>query len=197
MKLSVIVAHLRAYCPAFGGRVAAGIDWDAVASSSKLQHPSAYVIASGDDAEPNQQQNVIRQVIADGFDVVVVLDSSDERGQEANDELHDVRAEIWRALVGWEPGSEYEPITYDGGSLVHISRARVVYRFSFVAEFQLGRSRRTDPAETWQELQLDGLPAFRGADVDMDPIDPKDSSHSAPGPDGRVDVRFSIDPSQE
>ena len=128
---------------------------------------------------------------------VVVLDSSDERGQEANDELHDVRAEIWRALVGWEPGSEYDPITYDGGSLVHISRARVVYRFSFVAEFQLGRSRRTDPAETWQELELDGLPAFRGADVDIDPIDPKDSSHSAPGPDGRVDVRFSIDPSQE
>ncbi len=193
MKLSVIVAHMRAYCPVFGGRVAAGIDWDAVASSSKLQHPSAYVIASGDDAEPNQQQNVIRQVIADGFDVVIVLDSSDERGQGASDALHDARAEIWRALVGWKPGSEYDPVTYDGGSLVHISRARVVYRFGFVAEFQLGRNRRTDPAETWQERELDGLPPLAGVDVDMDLIEPKDPNDTSPDPDGRGEVRFSTE----
>ncbi len=197
MKLSAIVAHMRAHCPAFGGRISAGIDWDTVASSSKLQHPSAYVIASGDDAEPNDLQNAIRQTIADGFDVVIVLDSSDERGQAASDALHDVRAELWRALVGWEPGSEYDPITYDGGSLVHISRARVVYRFGFVAEFQLGRSRGTDPAETWQEVEHDGRPPFRGLDVDMDHIDPKDPIHLQPGPDGRVEVRIPIELPQE
>ena len=47
MKISHVVAHLRTYCPAFSGRVSAGIDWDAVAASAKLSHPSAYVIAAG------------------------------------------------------------------------------------------------------------------------------------------------------
>ncbi|WP_454843405.1 phage tail terminator protein [Pseudomonas gorinensis] len=193
MKISLIVAQLRAYCPAFSNRVSAGIDWDAVASSAKLSHPSAYVIAAGDEASANDVDNAIRQDITDLFDVILVLDSTDERGQEAADLLHDLRASLWKAVVGWKPSVEYDPITYGGGSLIFINRARVVYRFSFEAAFQLGRNRASEPAETWEEWKLDGLPAFEGMDVDVDFIDPSDPSLKTPGPDGRIDAQFSVD----
>ena len=193
MKISLIVAQLRAYCPVFSNRVSAGIDWDAVASSAKLSHPSAYVIAAGDDASANDVDNAIRQDITDLFDVILVLDSTDERGQEAADLLHDLRASLWKALVGWKPSTEYDPIEYGGGSLIFINRARVAYRFSFEAAFQLGRNRASEPAETWEEWKLDGLPAFEGMDVDVDFIDPSDPNLQTPGPDGRIDAQFSVD----
>ncbi|MBA4287500.1 MAG: hypothetical protein C0439_00740 [Pseudomonas sp.] len=193
MKLNPIVAHLKATCPTYGGRVAAGIDWDSVAESAKLPMPAAYVIAAADAAAPSKAQNAVIQEITDQFAVVVVLDAGDERGQEANDQLHDVRAELWRALVGWKPGPEYTLIEYDKGALVFVSRARVIYQFLFTAEFQIGRNKPSEPAETWHELELDGLAPFTGATINMDCIDPADPNLKRPGPDGRIEVKFTGD----
>lgn len=193
MKLNPIVAQLRQTCPTFSGRVSGGIDWDAVVESAKLALPAAYVIATADAADPSKAQNRVLQNITDQFNVVIVLDASDERGQEDNDLLHDIRAELWRALVGWEPGPEYSPIEYGKGALLHISRARVVYQFTFFSEFQLGRNLPTDPAETWQEASLDGLPGFTGANFNMDCIDPADPNLQRPGPDGRIEAHFTGD----
>jgi len=193
MKLNPIVAHLRATCPTFAGRVTGGIDWDAVVETAKLALPAAYVIASADAAGPNKSQNAVIQDITDQFAVVIVLDAGDERGQEANDLLHDLRAELWRSLIGWRPAAEYDPIEYGKGVMLHTSRARVVYQFLFTAEFQLGRSKQDDAAETWHELELDGLPAFTGATFNMDCIDPADPNLQRPGPDGRIEAKFSGD----
>jgi hypothetical protein len=193
MKIALVVAHLRAACPSFEGRVVGGIDWDAVANSAKLSHPSAYVIATGDQATANDLENGVRQNITDEIDVVVVLDTSDERGQAANDLLHTLRAELWRALVGWCPEGDYDPMEYGGGALVHINRSRVIYRFGFAAEFQLGRNDASKPAETWHEAELDGLTGFTGVTFDMDCIDPADPNLKHPGPDGRIEAKFSGD----
>ena len=181
MKLNPIVAHLRATCPSFAQRISGGIDWDAVVESAKLALPAAYVIASADVATPSKAQNVTVQDITDQFSVVIVLEPTDERGQDANDLLHDLRAELWRALVGWEPGPEYSSIEYGKGALLHISRARVVYQFNFIAEFQLGRNSKSDPPETWQERELDGLPLLEGLNIDYDLIT------NSGAPDGHVE----------
>ncbi|TFF37420.1 hypothetical protein [Pseudomonas sp. RIT623] len=194
MKISPIIAHLREYCPSLDARVSGGIDLDAVSESVLLKNPSAYVIAADDKAGDNRAQNAVIQDIEDRFEVVLAMDTKDERGQQASDLLHDFRKELWRALVGWRPAAEYEPIVYDGGGLVLINRARVVYRFSFSAGFQLGRNLGTDPAETWHEHELDGLPPFTGATINMDCIDPADPNLQNPGPDGRIEVKFSGDP---
>lgn len=39
MLITPLVAQLRQYGPDFSGRVAAGIDFEAVANSAKLNHP--------------------------------------------------------------------------------------------------------------------------------------------------------------
>jgi len=193
MKLNPIVAHIRATCPTFAGRVTGGIDWDSVVESAKLTFPAAYVIASADVGGPNKAQTAVIQDITDQFAVVIVLEAGDERGQEANDLLHDLRAELWRSLIGWCPAPEYEPVEYGKGALLHTSRARVVYQFLFTAEFQLGRSKQSAPAETWHELELDGLAPFTGATFNMDCIDPADPNLQRPGPDGRIEAKFSGD----
>lgn len=181
MKLNPIVAHLRKVCPSFAGRVTGGIDWDAVVESAQLALPAAYVIATADAATPSKAQNRVIQEITDQFNVVIVLDTSDERGQEDNEILHDLRAELWLALVGFTPAAEYTPIEYGKGALLHISRARVVYQFTFFSEFQLGRNSPDQPAETWHERELDGLPKLEGLDINYDVI----NSHG--GPDGRIE----------
>jgi len=193
LKLNPIVAHLRLTCPTFAGRIAGGIDWDAVVESAQLELPAAYVIATADAATPSRAQNMVIQDITDQFNVVIVLKTSDERGQADNDLLHDIRAELWRALVGWIPGPEYTQIEYGKGALLHISRARVVYQFTFFSEFQLGRNRPDQPPETWQEWELDGLPGFTGATINMDCIDPADPNLKRLGPDGRIEVAFTGD----
>lgn len=193
MKISPVIAHLREHCPSLHERVTGGIDLDAVSESVLLKNPSAYVIAADDKAGENQAQNAVIQDIEDRFEVVLVMDTKDERGQQAADLLHDFRKELWRALVGWVPAPEYDPIIYDGGSLVLINRARVVYRFSFSAGFQLGRNASSDPAETWHEHEIDGLPPFTGATINMDCIDPADPNLQYPGPDGRIEFKFSGD----
>jgi hypothetical protein len=193
MKITPVVLQLRQYCPLFAGRIAGGIDFDAVKASQQVDRPGAFVIATGDDATENDIENGVRQNIIDSFDVVVILDTKDSRGQLAVDVLHEIRAQLWRALVGWKPAPEYDLITYDGGSLVQIDRALVIYRYSFSSAFQLARNDQADPAETWHELELDGLPALEGLDINVDCIDPADRNLKYPGPDGRIEVQLKED----
>lgn len=195
MRLTPLIKHMRNRCPSFARRVFGALDWDPTTEVSKADMPAAYVVVLGDDADPAPSQNVITQVIRDTFDVCVEVSSQDERGQSAADALHDLRAELWRALVGFEPGDDGDPLQYDSSELMLIDRSKAVYRFRFYTEFQLGRNTpkpgaALPPAETWQEQVLDGLPLLQGVDMDFDFIDPLvDHNLSLTGPDGRIEFK--------
>lgn len=193
MKISPVVAHLRQYCPIFAGRVSGGIDLEKIALSQQMAKPAAFVVATGDDAGENDLQNGVRQAITDTFDVLVVMASADEVGMGNVDQVHDVRVQLWRALIGWKSEGYLESITYDGGELFKIDRAQVLYRYSFATAFQLGRTESGDPAETWHEYELDGLPRLEGVDIDVDCIDPADPNRAKPGPDGRIEAKLKED----
>ncbi|VWC26314.1 hypothetical protein BPS26883_06148 [Burkholderia pseudomultivorans] len=191
MKLSPTIAHVRDFCLLFDRRVSGGIDWSALEDSAKLEMPAAFVVATGDDPEPNALQNGTRQEIADEFDIVVALRQGNERGQAAADELHDVRAALLRALVGWVPDEGYEPIEYTGCDLVSTDRLRVIYRFGFSAVWTLGSG---DDPETWHEDMLNKLPRLKGVDIHVDAIDPMaDPNLKKPGPDGRIEIELLVE----
>lgn len=191
MKITPVVAQLRTWCPTFAARVAGALQFDLVRDSALLPMPAAYVVMTEDDPGGNQVQNRTRQQIGDEFDVVVALATSDERGQAAADPLHDIRAELLRALVGWRPMAGYDPVTYEGGSLVLIDRSRVLYRFGFRAEWTLGGG---DVPETFEEVELAGLSPLAGVDIDLDAIDPMaDPNLSNPGPDGRIETVLRVE----
>ncbi|WP_260956711.1 phage tail terminator protein [Pseudomonas citri] len=191
MKITSILTQLREQCPALANRVVAGFDLAALQANTSLPSPCAYVLPATDMTSRNTAQNVTLQTVRDRFDVVLVLDATD--ATKALDLLHDLRAELWRALVGFRPGGDYSGIEYDGGELVSSNNSHVSYRLRFFAEFQLGRNLPSQPAESWHERELDGLSSFTGVTVRVDAIDPADPNLKRPGPDGRLELTFSGD----
>ncbi|MFL1562477.1 hypothetical protein ACI77J_14810 [Pseudomonas sp. O64] len=195
MKLIPIIKHLRNTCPTFKRRVYGGLDWDPVAKSVQTDMPAAYVICIGDAAEPSEVSGMIRQRVRDAIDVNVEVWSEDERGQGAADLIHDLRAELWRALVGFKPGGDGTPLQYDDGELLLIDRSKAVYRFRFFTEFVIGRDdvrpgQKLGPPETWQEVEHDGLPPFDGVNIHADFKGPRNDEIPTPtGPDCRIETK--------
>ncbi|MBB2884254.1 MULTISPECIES: phage tail terminator protein [Pseudomonas] len=191
MKITALITQLREQCPTLANRVAAGIDLATLQANTPLQTPCAYVVPIADLASKSVAQNLMLQPIRDRVEVTLVLDTTD--AVAALDQLHDLRAELWRALVGFKPGNDYSAIAYDGGELVSINSSRVLYRLRFFTEFQLGRNLPGQPAQSWHERELDGLSSFTGVTVRVDAIDPADPNLQRPGPDGRLELTFSGD----
>ncbi|WLH36828.1 hypothetical protein PSH79_05935 [Pseudomonas sp. FP2196] len=191
MKITPILTQLRAQCPSLANHIAVGVDLALLQGNPDLPTPSAHVTPLADLASNSTTQNLITQPIRDRFEIVLVLDATD--ATKALDRLHDLRAELWRALVGFNADADYSTIVYDGGEMVSINSSRAYYRLRFFAEFQLGRNLPSQPAESWHERELDGLSSFTGATVRVDAIDPADPNLKRPGPDGRVELTFSGD----
>ena len=196
MLISPVVAHLRSHCPSFVRRVAGGLDLDALLESTNLVMPAAYVVMESDQAGESKYENVVAQDVVDQFAVYVAMHATDEAGRVSADQAHGFRAELCRALVGWAPAAGYDPALYRGGELVAFNRARQVYRYEFAAAWQLGSAAVVQgmAPETWQEVQLLGLPELTGLDVTLDAIDPADRNLSAEGgPDGRPEALFNLE----
>ncbi|QXI19635.1 phage tail terminator protein [Pseudomonas hamedanensis] len=191
MKITPILTQLRGQCPGLANHISVGVDLALLQGNPDLPTPSAHVLPLADLAGGSSAQNLITQPIRERFEVVLVLDATD--ATTALDLLHELRAELWRALVGFKVDSDYSAIVYDGGELVSINSSRVFYRLGFYAEFQLGRNLPSQLAESWHERELDGLSSFTGATVRVDAIDPADPNLKRPGPDGRVEMTFSGD----
>ena len=192
MQVTPLVRHLRERCPSFAGHVAGGIDWESIEASSKLTGLRAHVVLTDEDADSSHTENVVTQNVDESFDVCVEFPqaSGDERGRQVGDQVDAIRRELCCALVGFCPGAEFDPIQYGGRELLLNNRAKAVYRFSFVTGYQIGRNRVSEPAETWQELEQDGLPPLEGLNIDVDFIDPMvDRNLSATGPDGRIEIK--------
>ena len=185
MQLELIIQALRARCPVFSNRVAGAADFKMLEESTGLAVPSAFVVPLDDSPDENTSGNSTRQSMVDSFAVIVALDNTpDEKGQGAAATVNTLRTALWAALLGWQPGADYDGITYQGGQLLKLTRARLWYQFEFGASMEIG------PEDGYQALDLAALPHFDGANLHLDPIDPRDPNVAGTGPDGRIDVTF-------
>lgn len=189
MKITPVYTQVATQCVNLAVRVVVGIDLTSQNPFAVLDTPAVLIVPLTDLSSRSTAVNNSASTIRDRFEVALLLDATNP--QQALDQLHDLRAEVWRALVGFKPGAEYSPIQYEGGELVPVGNERLLYRLRFFAEFQLGRNRSGQPAETWHERELDGLPSFTGVTVRVDAIDPADPNLKSPGPDGRLELTFS------
>lgn len=182
MKLTPIIAALRARCALFQNRVAGAAQFKDLPEVGKMILPSAYVVP-GDDS-PGEQKSLTDywQTIREGFSVIVfVSNSRDERGQFASfDVVHEVREALFKALLGWNPEEGGNPITYDGGTLLDVNRHELSYQFDFVVETELGEE------DTRQFDELNALEEFKTLSIDVDFIDP------GTGPDGKIEHHTEI-----
>lgn len=187
MELEPIIAALRARCPVFVNRVAGAAQFKLLAENAALPVPCAYVIPLDDSPSESQSQNGVRQGLDDAFAVIVAVSNLvDEKGQGGASSVHAMRSILWGALLGWQPGADYDGIVYEGGHILGLDRARLWYQFEFSAAMEIG------PEDGWRQTELDNLPHFDGVNIKVDVIDPiADPNVQSPGPDGHIEFEFS------
>lgn len=182
MKLSLIIAALRARCPIFENRVAGAAEFKALSENAKLKLPAAYVVPADDTVGEHKSQTDYWQVLTEGFAVIIALDNRrDARGQAAAfDAVDDIRAEIWKALLGWQPDPDADVINYAGGQLLDMDRGILLYQYDFT------RERDITEKDTRQQDDLDALDDLKTLSIDVDYIDPGN------GPDGIIEHHTEI-----
>ncbi len=90
MKLTPVIAALRARCPYFENRVAGAAQFKNLPEVGKLRLPAAYVVPGDDSPGENKSQTDYWQELKEGFSVVVILSNGrDERGQFASYDVVD------------------------------------------------------------------------------------------------------------
>lgn len=187
MDITAIINALKdRTVPTFNGHVAGAAEFKRLPESANLVMPAAYVIPLDDDAGEQQSENGYSQIVRDGFAVIVVVsNTSDERGQGGIVSVSAIRSVLWSALLSWAPDASHGPIVYEGGQLIDMDRARLYYQFEFSAPTEITE------ADTWQAVVNSQLDAFTQVHLDVDMIDPFDPNRvpaGERGPDGTIDA---------
>lgn len=195
MQLVPIIAALRARCPSLEGRVAGAAQFKLLQENQQMPVPCAFVVPLDDSPQDQMAMNAVRQSLRDSFAVIVALDNrSDEKGQGSADTMHAMRAELWAALLGWRPApigvdssqSRYDGITYEGGQVLALDRARLWYQYEFGALMEI------DDDDGWQETELENLAHFDGATLSINTLDPVDPNRVSNGLDDRIEVTVPV-----
>lgn len=184
MKLSPIIKQLQAETTCFK-QIAGTLSEEVLENFVRQKElPAAYVVMLDTDAEfaeVSNYGNSYEQEITEHFGVVIFA-VSDRRGQSVGDLLDDYRAEIFRAIVGWCPDDNHDPIEFEGGSVQKLTGDRLIYLFEFKITSTI------TPKDTWQQVSYDRLGEFEGMDIDVDMI--RDDIKK---PDGTAEAKLTID----
>ena len=186
---NLIIQAIKQRCPSFAGRVAGAAQFKLLPENAALAVPCAFVVPLDDNPGESMAKNSVRQSLTDSFAVIVALSNvADERGQAAAHTRRSLRAELWHALLGWQPLPDYRGVQYEGGSLLALDRARAWYQFEFGADMEIGEE------DGYQAQELAALPDFNEINFAVDVIDPiVDPNLSDSGPDGRIEFIVPVD----
>ena len=112
MKLATIISALRAYCPSFERRVGGAAEYAAI-DITNLPMPCAFVLPVSEIGEDMDSMGTdYRQRVKQVFCVVILVSTTDqERGQDAFDAIEDLKAEIFKAILGTST-AETDEIVY-------------------------------------------------------------------------------------
>lgn len=159
---SDVIARLRELAstlfPELGVRIYGAASYDKTEDWTRVEVPNLVVLQGDNYGErwpsDESEQTGTQQRLTRRIDVMLTLENSDRRGQEA-DALSVAYGEfLIQALVGWSKGSTALCMAYDGDELFKIEKSRYfrVYHFSQRVTFD-----SNDVA--WGDLgDLDALP---------------------------------------
>lgn len=134
MKLLPIINQLKAATTLFAGRIAGASEYANEVVAASMQLPCAFVMR-GSITTPENPDAVgeLVQVLTEEFGVAVAVDNSlDGRGQAAEEFLDDIRTELLKALLGWQPPDpDQNTFVYAGEQPLEINRGRLWRLFLF------------------------------------------------------------------
>ncbi len=134
MRLGPIVLKLRLAKTSFGNMWGGAAELD-LATKYTLKQEMGFVVPVMEDCRPNEYDSGINQLITEQFGVIVAVKNDayqqDKSGLTAYDRLHNVRNEIFGAILGWEVSWAESLIYYRGGSLLLLDPSYLWYMYKF------------------------------------------------------------------
>jgi hypothetical protein len=142
MNLATVIGQIKAYVPALSGRVSGAANFSAgLESTVNLDLPAAFVLRLTDDADANDLQPGLNQMVTERVGVVVEFDNTvgadaDRRtGFAGVNQVDDMRGALWGALLTWLPpelqGRALQGFSYGGGQILDFDRARLFWQYEF------------------------------------------------------------------
>jgi hypothetical protein len=148
MRIGLIALKIRAANTSFGNNVGGAVELSH-AQRGTLKKETMFVIPLEEDAPPNKGDTHVIQDISERFGVVVALPTDTEQsrklGLKAYDRLHDIREELFNALININLQEGKTEIYFRTGRLLDITRANLWYQYEFEYRSEL-RSGITDLA---------------------------------------------------
>ena len=134
MRIVPIILRLREANTRFGNNIGGAAELD-IARNNTLKADMAFVIPLNEECPINPNDNTINQTITERFSVIVVFANDttqkDKVGIIAYDLLHEVRSQLFQAILGREICGAESLIYYAGGQLLNINAAYLWYQFDF------------------------------------------------------------------
>jgi hypothetical protein len=166
--IGATIEHLRAHCPTFEGRVAGAADFAQGLKeyNASMRLPAAYVIPLDQEGSGHQAMTALLQTLTRTVGVVVEFDARpDRRGQVPAMRYDETQAEICKAVLNWQPGTDgpetcrvpnHQGYWLSGGRMLDLDRARLFYQWEFSVLWQLDHEDGWQwPAEDLTEIELD------------------------------------------
>ncbi len=143
MRPAAVIERLRDECPALARRVVGAIGrtdaFETVMQEGRgIDVPCAYVVWEGDAVGNEQVMDGLSDTVESTFSIFVVVPAAlDDRGQDACEQLLDVRDELFAALIDWTPDAgRYGQFVYDGAPDAPIyNRAYGATTFLFTSQY--------------------------------------------------------------
>lgn len=157
MRIVPIILRLRAANTRFGVNIGGAAELD-MARKNTLKADMAFVIPLNEDCPANSYDNTINQIITERFTIITALANDtiqkDKAGIIAYDLLHEIRSELFRAILGWEIYGAESLIYYAGGQLLNINAAYLWYQFDFEYKIRIS--------------EFDGYCDLQGSDLELE-----------------------------
>jgi hypothetical protein len=159
MKLSLISLKIRAANTTFGNNIGGSADLIRARDGTfDPLVPCAWVVPANETAEPNNQDAGYVQKLRETFSVVVAINNSgDYSGMAAYDTLHDLRAEIFGAILNWYIDDYEDPVEFVGGSLWAITRSLLFYKYDFAIGSYIQGEDGVEPGPYDELMKIYGL----------------------------------------
>lgn len=137
IRPSDIIERLRtfsaSYMPALANRIAGAADFDSVEDKTRLATPSLFVAVSDNGVEILGTQTGFQGTVENRFDIILVLENADRRGQAAEELSIAYKEFLLAVLAGWKPsGVRGKGLQYAGDSIALVDRARYMRIYSFL-----------------------------------------------------------------
>ncbi len=173
MDLAAVVVQLKQYAPVFSCRVAGAADFATGLESTVWPDlPAAYVIPLEDEADGNDEQTGLQQLVTQRIGVVVEFDNTaDRRGQGVTLNYATMRAALFAALLNWnaDPMRGRRGMAYAGGHMLQFDRNRLFFQWEFALEIWISEADGFQP----------GAPPLLEIDANTNPGDPPFPAHVA------------------